>query len=249
MGQATLDLPDLLSPPANGTAVNADDLMSQLAGDEIDRMLAEADVDRAQDEDSTDAPAPSPPATEAALEHELDDLNSELGLADDSIDSHVEEELDAVEAATSTTELTNPQIQSQLSSELDELIDEINHPQPPAPDDLPAAPALDPDPAATAALHPPAEPADIATPQADAEASPPSDADVREEQAATAALLESIEPTAPPVPLPIWLRPLEWLNAPLAGLTDAARSTLGKAALITLFNAIVILLYVLLFRK
>ena len=49
MGQATIDLPDPTQLPPDGAAPaaanSADDLLSQLAGDEIDRLLAEADVD------------------------------------------------------------------------------------------------------------------------------------------------------------------------------------------------------------
>ena len=45
MGQATVDLPDPLNPPA-AAAGNADDLLSELAGQEIDRMLADSESDR-----------------------------------------------------------------------------------------------------------------------------------------------------------------------------------------------------------
>lgn len=51
MGQAAVDLPDPLNPPAAPSAASTDDLLAQLAGEEIDRMLAEAD-----------APAPQKPA-------------------------------------------------------------------------------------------------------------------------------------------------------------------------------------------
>jgi hypothetical protein len=43
MGQAALDLPDPLESAKPADAQSADDLLSQLAGDEIDRMLAESD--------------------------------------------------------------------------------------------------------------------------------------------------------------------------------------------------------------
>ena len=45
------------------------------------------------------------------------------------------------------------------------------------------------------------------------------------------------------------LRPLEWLNAPLAACSDTVREALGKVALMTLVNALAILLYVLFLRK
>jgi hypothetical protein len=50
-------------------------------------------------------------------------------------------------------------------------------------------------------------------------------------------------------PLPIYLRPLEWLNAPLASCPERLRETLGKVAIVTLVNAIAVLAYVLMFRR
>jgi hypothetical protein len=44
MGQATVDLPDPL-PETASTPASADDLLSQLAGEEIERLLAEAEKD------------------------------------------------------------------------------------------------------------------------------------------------------------------------------------------------------------
>jgi hypothetical protein len=49
--------------------------------------------------------------------------------------------------------------------------------------------------------------------------------------------------------LPVYLRPLEWINAPLEACSPAVREFLGKAAIITLVNAAAVLLYVLLFRR
>ncbi len=47
-----------------------------------------------------------------------------------------------------------------------------------------------------------------------------------------------------------WLvRILEWINAPLAGFSEGAREAVGKAALVTTFNAVAILVYVMVFRK
>src|SRR5438067_37356 len=55
MGQAAVELPDpLTKTPAPATS--ADDLLSQLAGEEIDRLLKEAEVD----------PAPTPAPVEQA---------------------------------------------------------------------------------------------------------------------------------------------------------------------------------------
>jgi len=44
MGKAAIDLPDPLSPPeAAKPLTSTDDLLAQLAGEEIDRLLAEVD--------------------------------------------------------------------------------------------------------------------------------------------------------------------------------------------------------------
>jgi hypothetical protein len=48
---------------------------------------------------------------------------------------------------------------------------------------------------------------------------------------------------------PLLVRVLEWINAPLSGLSDAAREAVGKVALVTTLNAVAVLTYVLLFRR
>ena len=49
--------------------------------------------------------------------------------------------------------------------------------------------------------------------------------------------------------LPFYLKPLEWLNAPLEALPEKAREVVGKIALLTFFNAAAVLIYVFVFRK
>ena len=58
---------------------------------------------------------------------------------------------------------------------------------------------------------------------------------------------ESVDTESPAGP-PLALRPLIWLNAPLDILPSALRDALGKIALVTLLNAVAVILYVLLFR-
>lgn len=64
MGQAAVDLPDPLNPPPVAeSAVNTDDLLAQMAGEEIDRLLAETEVERPAKPAAPAAPrnaAPSP---------------------------------------------------------------------------------------------------------------------------------------------------------------------------------------------
>jgi hypothetical protein len=76
MGQAAIDLPDPLNPPpAAESAVNTDDLLAQMAGEEIDRLLAETEVERPAKPGSPVAardavPSPSPQSTPAAPQAE-----------------------------------------------------------------------------------------------------------------------------------------------------------------------------------
>ena len=90
MGQAAVDLPDTPSPP-NASAASTDDLLAQMAGEEIDRLLAESD-ERPAAATATPgeplkpqpflSPAPAPP--ENAPESDASQLRGFLGgLADD----------------------------------------------------------------------------------------------------------------------------------------------------------------------
>ena len=63
MGQAVADLPDPIESASPAEAQSADDLLSQLAGDEIDRLLAESDGEAAP---PVKPAAPVAPAASAA---------------------------------------------------------------------------------------------------------------------------------------------------------------------------------------
>ena len=93
MGQATVDLPDPSEASATpAPAASADDLLSQLAGDEIDRLLAEAEVEKGSAAPAESSAEASPaPVSEAPAEltnptpeitppssDELDALHKEL---------------------------------------------------------------------------------------------------------------------------------------------------------------------------
>jgi hypothetical protein len=49
--------------------------------------------------------------------------------------------------------------------------------------------------------------------------------------------------------LPIYVRALMMLNSPLAAMPNPIREAVGKVAILTLFNSVSVLLYVLLFRR
>jgi hypothetical protein len=50
-------------------------------------------------------------------------------------------------------------------------------------------------------------------------------------------------------PLPLYLRPLEWLSAPLDACPENVRDVIGKVAILTTVNAVSVLIYVFLFRR
>src|SRR5690349_12312525 len=62
MGKSTVELPEIAEAPPEGAPAGTDDLLAQLAGQEIDRLLAEADADRPSATAPSVAPAILPPA-------------------------------------------------------------------------------------------------------------------------------------------------------------------------------------------
>jgi hypothetical protein len=48
--------------------------------------------------------------------------------------------------------------------------------------------------------------------------------------------------------LPIVLKPLAWLSAPLDRFPDEVRETLGKIAILTIVNALAVFAYVMMLR-
>ena len=75
MGQAAVDLPDPLDTPpqpdASTGAAGTDELLSQLAGEEIDRLLADADVERESLNGPTSLAPERPAARSPPARHRL----------------------------------------------------------------------------------------------------------------------------------------------------------------------------------
>jgi hypothetical protein len=61
--------------------------------------------------------------------------------------------------------------------------------------------------------------------------------------------VEEGEMEAAEEPVPIYLKPLVWINAPLDSAPVVVRQVLGKVGLVTLINALAVLGYVIFFRK
>jgi hypothetical protein len=196
---------------------SADDLLSQMAGDEIDRLLAEAEVEK------------GPPLNTAAVESA------------------------PVEAPVETTE-------AQLDALMNDISAEPEDPAPAATIDPAPAPEVPAPAAAQTIIADPNQAAKeldaaLASASLDSlpEVKPPETETSSEEKSALADVSEALD--APDAtddveqPIPIYLKPLVWFNAPMMLLPEWAREALGKVAILTLVNAIAVFAYVLLFRK
>src|SRR3954464_1012368 len=83
MGQATVDLPDPSEMPAAPMS-SADDLLSQMAGDEIDRLLAEAEGEKAPAPSARESAAADDAQTSAQIDALFDDIAKEQQVAPES---------------------------------------------------------------------------------------------------------------------------------------------------------------------
>ena len=211
MGQATV-LPDPLdeaATTATTSIASADDLLSQLAGEEIDRLLAESEAERAAVEQ------PAPPAPAPALALPVVERVEANGPADDAI---------AATLAAAPAPLPAP-VPEPVVAPAETAVPALEVLAPPAPI---VRPETEPD--TTAAAERAALTIDPLV-------------SVRLPDEAHAATCEESDA------LPILLRPLVWLSAPLEACPESLREVVGKVAIVTLVNAVAVLAYVLLFRK
>lgn len=272
MGQGgSVDLPDPLdaAPPGagGGGAGGADDLLSQLAGDEIDRLLAEADVERepaspppATSANPAAAPAPPQhPAVHPATEpwHEptasATPASPPPAVAANVLTSPPAPSPEPVPSGASGAPLTatTPQDDPSVTAELDEVFNQqTSAPSKPATPPPDFAGALDAA-AAEAARKPvppvtgDATPADSHAVAATADAGAGESTTSDERAGLDVAASEAADEGPPSLPV----RVLELFNAPLNVLPDAVRDAVGVVAILTLVNAMAILLYVLLVRR
>lgn len=291
MGQAQLERPGSSEGTgyAKGETPAADDLLAQIAGDEIDRMLSEADIET--DVPPGDAPVPPPPRAPILQEAPAQALRS-------SATPPV-----VVPAPSNPPAPASPPLQNNSDSS--------RHAAPPAEADPATAASLDDifaqlaagDPSLSATAAPAAN-APSARREAATSAPAPAPSEsvtqaainaveadrfaaaeavglLSELQSGTSAQAPSAAPASEPAqshtslddldddidqkgllsaPLPDpeinamgaspwYVRPLEWLNSPLASCPDAVREVLGKVAIITAVNALAVLIYVLFFRR
>jgi len=278
MGQAVVDLPDPLEkPPAS--AASADDLLAQLAGDEIDRLLndAEAEAPAAEHVDAAAAHAVAPPAAAMSaaappVVEPVAQVDSPAAVSmqdaaasiDDLLNEPVPETKDERTSSTAgraeriasasetptgapstTASVPNPNQQADTAAELDAILNSVSS------EDGSSAATVDIDSAVAAAadkiLSPTIEAARAA---GDTVEEPAKTAEASERDGLLAAVADEPETDdEAPAPLPLWLRPLEWINAPVNDSSDRVREFLGKAAILTMVNSAAVIVYVLMFRK
>jgi hypothetical protein len=277
MGKS-IDLPDPLEF-ASQPLGNADDLLAQLAGEEVDRLLAEADAEGKRQPRPGEARRTSDAATELHLapEHgiqdQLDALFTEIASDQPNAGSPIAAAplapAPTAPAPVTSTPAVAPiapvpfgPITSKLPDDIDAnevmaaILGDVGS-MPPAPalpppieqSAFPTAPR--PAPVQANILSAPVAPArasaDLATTTAEREALALSDpADELPGPGELQALAGPIEDDRP---LPAYLKPLEWMNAPLEMLPPTLRDVLGQVAILTLVNAIAVLIYVFVFRK
>jgi hypothetical protein len=272
MSRTVVDLPDpLQAQGAGGIPQNADDLLAQLASEEVDRLLSEADEAPLGSTEFSTADAAAPDAATIAPDEGEASLNELFNaLDDDQIPTLAEDvppppSAPQVVAAPSAAAPTHTPGLTEMRQQADAPVPDAASPVPASAADALAAemeederahaaalrrmkqgetaappPTPDASPAPPPASEAPAAPAPAAT-APDQAASPPATTITIDPQA-----LEDSGPAEPGVPLLVCV--LEWINAPLDGLSERVRGAIGKVALVTTFNAVGVLLYVLFFR-
>ena len=256
MAKAAVELPDPLDTSTDGgkPLTSTDDLLAQLAGEEIDRLLAEVEEHSATMEPLVRPPAPPmtlPPRVAPAARAvpdapaEVDEastpappgavtLPAEPVVTPPAPDEAADESAGAAAVASA-----GPDVTAELDAFFRTAV--VKAPAEAAP----AAAARPPEPHETSAAERAVLHAAVAAPPA----APASDSPAAVHPPAPAPEAGAVAPDADDAPLPLYLRPLEWINAPLEACPQGLRDFIGKAAIITLVNAAAVLCYVMLFRR
>jgi hypothetical protein len=283
MGKS-VDLPDPLEAASTKPLGNADDLLAQLANEEVDRLLAEAETEGKQKAEELNAGAarvqPEPEGAAAPMASPEEAIQGEL----DALFS----EITAQQPNPEANPITEPALHDEPPMEgaivtpgPDALPHGTPAPAAPAPINMPThgpassnlADNVHPDDVLAAIIGGPGElgklqdftpapPPPAALLAAHAALAPPVDAGTSAAERAGLAKIDPADglpgpgelaalsgPIEDDAPLPVYLKPLEWMSAPLDLLPSTARDVLGQVAILTLVNAIAVLIYVFVFRK
>jgi hypothetical protein len=263
MGQATVDLPDPLESPSAGKAAGADDLLAQMAGEEIDRLLAEAEADSIPVEEpraaevseplASSAPATSTGSSEstlAATETLADELDSLLTTLVTAREPGSAPAAPAPPAAVERRDVPTSESESGVSSTESAglLSGTVQETQAAAGRTVvETAPLSEAPPPVLEETSAAERQALAAAPGADSVTAQQIDKAVA--AAADAVVAESEPQASADASLPLLLRPLEWLNAPFDACPDFLRELVGKAAILTVVNAGAVIFYVHFIRR
>lgn len=253
MGQVAIDLPDPLnnSGPA-GPGV--DDLLAQLAGEEIDRLLAEAEIERPAK--AVEVMVPPGAVNVAADEPVVVEMKPQKTAAQAPGAGDPEKlssENEALSPPAGISEAGVEELDARVAQELNNLFSELNSDNAgtgSAAESPAEVEAAEMEAAVAVEAMGPSIPAAPSDPMAQAQA--------LEQQLLSKTLMDALGgpeviESAPSrmktLGFSLLLKPLEWANAPLAACSDTVRGALGKVAILTLINALAILLYVVFLRK
>jgi hypothetical protein len=120
MGQAVVDLPDPLAAPPPSNLSGTDDLLAQLAGDEIDRLLAEADVEQRS------TPTPAGPTAAAVADAPTSAASSAPSTPGTSVAEPLAAPAVANASAPSAAAPATAQSPVPADDELDALLNKLN---------------------------------------------------------------------------------------------------------------------------
>lgn len=225
MGQATADLPDPLAASANGSN-STDDLLAQLAGEEIERLLAETES----------TPEPQPPEPPAAIP------SATIAPSQPKIIAAPAAAAPAVPAAIVPPEAPPT---AAPAEDLESIFTQLDERDKASAAMLPRAAAVRPvaleEPSAAEALA--AEMAEDAAQHARPAGGQTATRAIDFHAAADAS--ESDGDAKPSLLVMI----LAMLSSPLDSFSDQTRDLIGKAAILTMLNALCVLAYVVFFRR
>ena len=224
MGQATADLPDPLAASANGSN-STDDLLAQLAGEEIERLLAETETTSEPQPTEPPAAAIGPPGQSKV---EQPKIIAAPAAAPADAAKVVPPEAPPTAAPAEDLESIFTQLDEREKSLPAAPAAKVKSPEP-AHEEPSVAEALAAEMAEDAAQHARPMGGNAAPKAIDAPAVPDSS-----DGEAKPSLILSL---------------LAMLSSPLDAFSDEARDLIGKAAILTMLNALCVLAYVIFFRR
>lgn len=239
MSKSAVELPETLEPgDGPEKPVNVDDLLAQMAGDEIDRLLSESEDGAPKP--ATPPPAPPKPVAEDGVAKQLDELfsGSDAPVAEEP---HPNQEQPPAQLIKHDVEIATPAAGTVIAA---------------APEAAPVGRVGDKFEETKREVAGGIVIRDEPATQTDARKSTDDiqDAEIEERAALDAPLDENdladndALTSDDDETVPLLLKPLALMNSPLENSPDWIRDLIGKIALLTLFNAAAVLLYILLFR-